>query len=572
MIPIPLNNILENDEISQDVFLCIDIVMHVHADNIYFKYRYLLTIWIYNIQYEGRYKLIIYTVCFGKRGISLMRNNLKRRLLGFMMDSEKTGMQITEKAETLRSKEDLGDVTDSFRDDNFRTAVRETLGIKEDGPILRGDCARVTFLDVFGRDIRDLAGIENFTALKYLDCSENQLTRLELDGCVRLKGLICSNNRLTVLRVRGCVDLNDDFWFYNNPLQTLDVGGCTSLENLNLNECQLKTLKVDGCTSLEILCCSGTQLTSLDLSGCGNLEQLHCHRNQLESLDVRDCIHLKDLSCEENKLTSLDVGEHKDLRWLMCKKNQLTTLNVKNCASLKWLECCQNRLRALDVGGCEKLETLNCFYNDMDGPKCIRSRDGIKIRFSPQNHTALSEILDSGICPDGLTWKVTADRTLTISGTGTMMDYDRTGAGTATTTAAPWEDYLVWFVDRIVLEEGVTGIGSYAFYHRLDNIIWDEAWLYHFVTLPESLARIGDYAFAGCDVAEIFLPPRVEYIGSCAFSGSYGKITVSNPACKIQDDGCTLNASLICGHRGSTAQQYAEKYKKRFLDKLSDMK
>lgn len=439
-------------------------------------------------------------------------------------------MQITEKTEAPRSKADLEDVTDSFRDDNFQAAVREILGIRENGRILRGDCARVIFLDVFGRHIRDLAGIENFTSLKYLDCSENQLTRLELDGCASLKGLICSNNQLTILRVRGCVNLNDDFWFYNNPLQTLDVGGCTSLENLTLNGCQLKTLKVDGCTSLKILCCSGTQLTSLDLSGCRDLKQLHCHRNQLKSLNVKDCIRLEYLSCEENKLTSLDVGS------------------------------------------CEALETLNCFYNDMDTPKCIRGRDGVKIRFSPQNHTALSEILDGGICPDGLTWKVTADRTLTISGTGTMMDYAHTGAGNAATTAAPWEDYLVCFVDRIVLEEGVTSIGSHAFYHRQDNIIWDEAWLYHFVTLPESLTRVGDYAFAGCDVAEIFLPPRVEYIGSCAFSGSHEKIAVSNPACEIQDGGCTLNAPLICGHRGSTAQQYAEKYEKRFLDKLSNMK
>ena len=65
------------------------------------------------------------------------------------------------------------------------------------------------------------------------------------------------------------------------------------------------------------------------------------------------------------------------------------------------------------------------------------------------------DVIDSGTCGDGLTWMLTQDGTLTISGTGEMEYYH--GADTA-----PWcknrEDII-----NVVVTSGVTSIGESAF-------------------------------------------------------------------------------------------------------------
>lgn len=61
----------------------------------------------------------------------------------------------------------------------------------------------------------------------------------------------------------------------------------------------------------------------------------------------------------------------------------------------------------------------------------------------------------SGTCGDGLTWQI-ADNTLVISGTGAMYDY-------TADSPAPWLAHKLNF-SRVIVQEGVTSIGSYAFF------------------------------------------------------------------------------------------------------------
>ena len=61
----------------------------------------------------------------------------------------------------------------------------------------------------------------------------------------------------------------------------------------------------------------------------------------------------------------------------------------------------------------------------------------------------------SGICGNDLTWTLDSEGTLTVSGTGEMYDYDWQGQ--------PWYTYNN-SIKRLVLEEGITTVGQYAFY------------------------------------------------------------------------------------------------------------
>ena len=104
-----------------------------------------------------------------------------------------------------------------------------------------------------------------------------------------------------------------------------------------------------------------------------------------------------------------------------------------------------------------------------------------------------AETVSSGSCGSNLTWELDSDGTLTISGTGEMRDYYIEPWGYLDT---PWSDNCS-DVKRIIIEKGVTGIGSAAF-RNCDNL-WS-------VTIPNSVTSIGCGAFIACNnLKEVYI-------------------------------------------------------------------
>jgi Leucine-rich repeat (LRR) protein len=97
------------------------------------------------------------------------------------------------KAEEAAASPLPGDTVLRFPDPGFEAAVREIIG-KPEEDIIASDVAEITDLDVSGRGIADLTGIEYFAALKVLDCRENRLTTLDVSHNFALKKLYCSHN------------------------------------------------------------------------------------------------------------------------------------------------------------------------------------------------------------------------------------------------------------------------------------------------------------------------------------------------------------------------------------------
>ena len=183
----------------------------------------------------------------------------------------------------------------NFPDANFRAALASILGISEGDEITEAKIAATTSLYVSKSyktpdeaKIADLTGIEHFTALKVLECDNNQLTSLDVSKNTALTGLVCSHNQLT----------------------SLDVSKNTALIELWCDNNQLTLLNVSKNTALTKLYCFGNQLTSLDVSQNTELTGLWCHYNQITSLDVSGRTLLTMLQCDNNQLTSLDVSKN----------------------------------------------------------------------------------------------------------------------------------------------------------------------------------------------------------------------------------------------------------------------
>lgn len=109
--------------------------------------------------------------------------------------------------------------------------------------------------------------------------------------------------------------------------------------------------------------------------------------------------------------------------------------------------------------------------------------------------------LDGG-CGERVAWTLDDAGTLTISGTGDMWNsYDE----------SQWSS-VSGKIKRIVIEEGVTRVGNYAFcFHDLFQEPLD-------VSLPQSLRSIGERAFSYCKINEIALPNGLSALGEGAFS------------------------------------------------------
>ena len=168
----------------------------------------------------------------------------------------------------------------NFPDATFRSYVKANCQSNGDEYLTAEEMAAVTVIDVRNKGIAKLNGIERFTALKELYCSQNKLTALDVTKNTQLTRLACGSNKL----------------------KTLDVTKNTKLENFH---------------------CANNQLTSLNVTKNTKLWRLVCTTNQLTKLDVSKNTLLTEFRCNENKLTSLLVTNNKKLKTLECCNNQI---------------------------------------------------------------------------------------------------------------------------------------------------------------------------------------------------------------------------------------------------------
>ena len=154
----------------------------------------------------------------------------------------------------------------------------------------------------------------------------------------------------------------------------------------------------------------------------------------------------------------------------------------------------------------------------------------------------------NGTCGDNLTWNL-YNGTLTISGTGEMYNYD-------SSSNAPWHEHRD-NITTIFIEDGVTSIGDYAFW-QLHNV---SALYGYAITIPNSVTKIGNCAFAACtSLLTIEIPSSVTSIGISIFgmSENLARIVVDeNNTIYDSRNNCnaiieTATNTLIAGCRSTT--------------------
>ena len=137
-------------------------------------------------------------------------------------------------------------------------------------------------------NIKNLKGIEYFTNLDALDCSNNKLSVLDVSQNTVLRSLICQYNQLT---------------------------------NINLGQ---NTVLVD-------LYCAGNLLLNLDVSQNTSLGRFSCYSNQLYDIDLSQNKELWLLECCYNRFSVLDLSNNENLVALISGNDELSKIqfNIK---------------------------------------------------------------------------------------------------------------------------------------------------------------------------------------------------------------------------------------------------
>lgn len=151
--------------------------------------------------------------------------------------------------------------------------------------ISQTDAESIISLDISNLGINDLTGIKYFANIEQLNCSNNNLTKI-------------------------------------------DFGSLNSLIDVNCNDNAISSLNLNGLLNLDILYCQRNQLEYLDIANNTLLSILECETNLFSELDVSNNELLKVLGCSENNLSDIDVSNNLLLEALWVGSNNITGMNL----------------------------------------------------------------------------------------------------------------------------------------------------------------------------------------------------------------------------------------------------
>lgn len=322
-----------------------------------------------------------------------------------------------------------------FPDANFREFIltgcwdngeeNSKIDIDGSGTLSPDEIAAVKEINVSGRGIHDMTGIEYFPELPSLVCSDNHLTVLDVSNNTNLWHLGCSFNELT----------------------SIDVSNNTALTVLECSFNKLNSLDISNNSAVFLLSCSGNRLENLDLSGNNILQELYCSDNRLSDLDISNNPDIFALECSHNQLKTLDVSNNPALTWLFycdnplsdpyqpletfanensclealgcgglglteidlspytglehidCSENQLTELDLSSNQALWMFDCSNNKLNVLDVSSNTNLYKLDCSGNQLTSLDLSNHKNLDEFSCTGNKYHASSDPFDLNMLP-----------------------------------------------------------------------------------------------------------------------------------------------------------------------------
>jgi hypothetical protein len=336
-------------------------------------------------------------------------------------------------------------------DATFRAYCVSNFDTNKDGKITLSEAAAAQTINVGSTDVASLEGIQYFTNITFLDCtncklegtldvsmlkkmiycqcSRNKITKLILPENGAVGRLQCFSNRISSLELQRCSKLTVAFVggqtsdgttgiYINVYLEDAFTSGISDDVFPKLNDADGYNTRVaipvifrddnfeaycvshfdtnkDGILSREEaktvtnISCAGSKIKDLEgIKWFTNLEQLNVGNNNISFLILNGLKALKSVSASYMpSLTNVFANGCSALTDLYVYGGGVSGMNLTGCSALKNLYCWGNRLNSLDLNGVNALTTAYVGAQTSDG-------------ITPQVITLVSTNLPESVFPD----------------------------------------------------------------------------------------------------------------------------------------------------------------------------
>ena len=233
---------------------------------------------------------------------------------------------VTEHWETIDITALLPTEVVSIPDANLAAVVRETLGLAPGDAINQLDMLRLGELEVTGRQIKDLTGLEYAVNLKGLLLGDNQISYITpLAGSTILEGLELYNNNISdISSLAGLPNLTALNLNGNSVSDISSLAGLPNLTALNLNGNSVSDISsLAGLPNLTALNLNGNSVSDLSpLAGLPNLTALNLDDNSVSDLSpLAKLTNLATLWLNDNNISDLSP---------LAKLTKLTALGLND--------------------------------------------------------------------------------------------------------------------------------------------------------------------------------------------------------------------------------------------------
>lgn len=250
------------------------------------------------------------------------------------------------------------DVADAIPDGEFRVLCLQLADTDLDGVISKEEALAVRKIDCtpdpsYVKAISSLEGLHYFANLETLDCSNQNLTSLDVSGNPRLRHLDCSFDSLGELDVSSCPEL-ETLYCSGCGLERLLLPRTATLIQLRCDTNQLASLDVTGYPALSLLQCVDNVFTTLDVRSNPELRTLAC--SDIDGLDVSANLKLEYLDCWNVSCERLDLSRHEALSRLLLRESRISEIDFGGTSALDYFSLVQADCTRLDLSGCSKLD------------------------------------------------------------------------------------------------------------------------------------------------------------------------------------------------------------------------
>ncbi len=261
------------------------------------------------------------------------------------------------------------------------------------------NCTGLLSLSLFSPTLSSL-NVTGCSALQNLYANNNSLTTLDLSGCTSLQLLEAhDNSQLSTINLADCVNIKD-LWISDNAISNFSWPGFEHLEWIDLTNNDLVTLDVSDCPALELLQMYGNlTVTSVNLAGCSALENIYFNSTELQTLNTTGCdavqnIEINALGNNPAPIPTLDFSDLANLSTVTLRYFDTTELLLQGSENLTSITLTDVNIENLDISG-QPTEFVNITTCMM--LKNIFAKNGVDETF---NFSYLSAAPIAFICQD----------------------------------------------------------------------------------------------------------------------------------------------------------------------------